>query len=131
MRYCYKVKVKNKLTWLYGLLFLLILTQSSALYANSANYFHSCLTISLQQEPSLLQQDTTTKNKRNKIADTVSLATIDTFNFKMSKDSLTAPVVYHADDSMVMDVPQKKLFLYGKTSSVKYTDMHLSAPLID
>ena len=130
MRYCYKVKVKNKLTWLYGLLFLLILTQSSALYANSANYFHTCLTISLQQEPSLLQQDTTTRNKRNKIADTVSLATIDTFNFKMSKDSLTAPVVYHADDSMVMDVPQKKLFLYGKTSSVKYTDMHLSAPLI-
>ncbi len=71
MRYCYKVKIKNKLTGLYGLLFLLILTQSSVLYASSENYFHSCLTNSLQQEPRLLQQDTTTKNKRNKKAKTL------------------------------------------------------------
>ncbi|HMT95226.1 MAG TPA: putative LPS assembly protein LptD [Ferruginibacter sp.] len=130
MRYCYKVKVKNKLTGLRGLLFLLVLTQSSTLYAENANDFHSCLTYALQQEPRILQQDTTIKNKKNNKPDSGMLASVDTFNFKMSKDSLTAPVVYHADDSMVMDVPGKKLLLYGKTSSVKYTDMQLSAPLI-
>ncbi|MEI8053712.1 MAG: putative LPS assembly protein LptD [Bacteroidota bacterium] len=54
----------------------------------------------------------------------------DTFNFKSSKDSLSAPVNYHADDSMVFDIPEKKLLLYGKTSKVNYSDNKLSAPFI-
>ena len=53
---------------------------------------------------------------------------VDTFDFKVSKDSLSAPVVYHADDSMVMDIPSKKILLYGKDSRVKYTDNELTAP---
>jgi LPS-assembly protein len=55
---------------------------------------------------------------------------IDTFKLKMSKDSLDAPVNYHADDSMVMDIPGKKITLYGKKSSTKYTDNELEAPVI-
>lgn len=52
----------------------------------------------------------------------------DTFSIKFSKDSLDAPVAYHADDSMVMDVPNNKITLYGKKSSTKYQDNELTAP---
>ena len=65
-----------------------------------------------------------------KKADTVLTQSIDTFAFRTSKDSLSAPVVYHADDSMVIDVPGQKMYLYGKVSSVKYEDNDLSAPQI-
>ena len=53
---------------------------------------------------------------------------IDSFDIKISKDSLNAPVIYHADDSMVMDVPTDKIILYGKKTSVKYEDNELTAP---
>jgi len=56
---------------------------------------------------------------------------VDTFGFKISKDSLDAPVVYHADDSMILDVPNKKILLYGKNSKVKYADNELTAPGIE
>ncbi len=58
------------------------------------------------------------------------LISIDTFKIKMSKDSLDAPVNYHADDSMVMDIPGKKITLYGKKSSTKYIDNELESPVI-
>ena len=51
---------------------------------------------------------------RNKIADTNIVVKTDTFSFKTSKEALDAPVVYHADDSMVMYIPEKKIILYGK-----------------
>ena len=53
---------------------------------------------------------------------------IDTFSIKFSKDSLDGPVAYHADDSLVMDVPNNKITLYGKKSNVKYQDNELKAP---
>lgn len=56
---------------------------------------------------------------------------VDTFKINASKDSLDAPVVYHADDSMVLDIPGKKILLYGKESTVKYTDNELKAPGIE
>ena len=62
--------------------------------------------------------------------DNVIVAANDTLPFRKSKDSLAAPVTYHADDSMVFDIPQKKLYLYGKTSKVKYSNNDLSAPFI-
>ncbi len=53
---------------------------------------------------------------------------IDSFTVKYSKDSLDAPIVYHADDSMVMDVPTKKITLYGLNTTAKYQDNELTAP---
>ena len=64
------------------------------------------------------------------IGDTLLSSFVDTFNFRTSKDSLNAPVVYHADDSLVIDVPGEKMYLYGKTSTIKYEDNNLSAPQI-
>jgi len=70
------------------------------------------------------------KELKKPVIDTPVVATTDTFSFKRSKDSLDAPVTYHADDSMVVDVPAQKMYLYGKTSSVHYIDNNLSAPEI-
>ncbi|MBK8608572.1 MAG: LPS-assembly protein LptD [Chitinophagaceae bacterium] len=66
-----------------------------------------------------------------KIADTNIIVTSDTFSLRSSKNALDAPVTYHADDSMVMDIPGKKIILYGKTGSVKYADNELYSPRIE
>ncbi len=63
-------------------------------------------------------------------SDTANQVQVDTIYAKTSKDSLSAPVNYHADDSMVMNVPGKKITLYGKKSTVKYIDNDLEAPVI-
>src|SRR5678815_3993110 len=68
-----------------------------------------------------------TKNDSAAINDSM-MVVVDTFNVKVSNDTLDAPVVYHADDSMVLDIPGKKILLYGKESKVKYTDNELTAP---
>ncbi|MBC7507466.1 MAG: LPS-assembly protein LptD, partial [Ferruginibacter sp.] len=64
------------------------------------------------------------------IKDSTQSGTTDTIYAKMSKDSLDAPVTYHADDSLVMDVPNNRIILYGKKSSTKYIDNDLEAPVI-
>lgn len=64
-------------------------------------------------------------------ADSSLVVKRDTFNFKTSKDTLDAPVTYHADDSMVLDIPGKKIILYGKTTQVNYLDNELTSPLIE
>ncbi len=66
----------------------------------------------------------------NPSADSLKPAT-DTIYAKLSKDSLNAPVTYHADDSMIMDMPTNKIILYGKKSNTKYIDNNLDAPLIE
>jgi LPS-assembly protein len=55
----------------------------------------------------------------------------DTIGYKTSKGALDAPVTYHADDSMVLDVPTKKIILYGKQSKTTYKDNILTAPGIE
>ena len=76
--------------------------------------------------------DTVVNPKKDSVnrSDTSKLPRVNTIYAKMSKDSLDAPVVYHADDSMVMDIPGKKIMLYGKKSSTKYLDNNLDAPII-
>ncbi len=53
----------------------------------------------------------------------------DTLDIPLSADSLSAPVNYKAEDSMVLEVATKKIFLYGR-SEVKYTEITLNAPEI-
>ena len=55
---------------------------------------------------------------------------IDSFEVKVSKDSLDAPVSYAASDSMVMDVPQKKIWLYNE-AKVNYKDIKLTGGIIN
>lgn len=63
-------------------------------------------------------------------ADTTLVPVTDTFDFKIARD-ITAPVRYHADDSMILDVPSKKMYLYGKDSRVSYIGNELTAPRIE
>jgi len=57
------------------------------------------------------------------------IRTTDTLPFKVSKDSIEAPVKYEAADSMVLDVPTKKIILYSK-GKVSYQDLELTADSI-
>ncbi len=63
--------------------------------------------------------------------DTSVVNTIDTFSFKIAKGALDVPVSYHADDSMVVDVPNNNIRFYGKVSTIKYADNSLEAPAIE
>ena len=64
-------------------------------------------------------------------SDTIIKPQTDSFAFAPSKDSLDAPIFYEAEDSMVVDVPTRKVYLYGKTTQVKYSDNELIAPIIE
>ncbi len=64
------------------------------------------------------------------IIDTIIQPHTDSIPFKIAHDTLTDPIDYKADDSMVFDIPAQKLYLYGKTSNVKFADNELSAPEI-
>ena len=111
-----------------GFLKTLTFSDSIPLPANKKN-------ISLEKGKQIISDRRDSLPKRtlskNEKTDTIiiSLKT-DTLIYKASKDSLAGPVSYHADDSMVMDVPTKKILLYGKQSTAKYLDNDLSAPLI-
>ena len=130
-------KGKAKFTSVLALVLLLL---NITLYCSAGGFhtvhFHSFLTVD-----TLPVNKTETKKIKatgkidsaavGKIADTTIINKIDTLSYRPSKDALDAPVVYHADDSMVMDIPAKKIILYGKGTNVKYTDNQLYAPLIE
>ena len=54
---------------------------------------------------------------------------IDTFSLKLSKDTLTSPLQYYAEDSVVVMIKSKKILLYGKTKT-EYEDVVLTAPQV-
>ncbi len=148
MNRLYKGKAKYIFTWALAL-GLAAITLYGGNRSFNAPYFHSFLTsdttVKKKKADSTTTVSDTTKNKKNK--DSLSLkntgdsagafqkdttiVVVDTFKFKTSKDSLDAPVNYHADDSMVLDVPGKKILLYGKKTNVKYADNELEAPHIE
>ena len=153
MNHLYKGKAKYILTWA-----LALLVAGITLYGGNngfhTSYFHSNLTtdtIPKKKKPANtnavinpattdtppVKKNTDTLLLKNK-ADTFNRKSIDTLinvadtiQFKTSKDSLDAPVTYHADDSMVLDVPTNKIILYGKKTNVKYIDNNLEAPHIE
>src|SRR5678809_620682 len=87
---------------------------------------------SLVKRPSLNATDTLKRDslsKINALTDT-SIARVDTFDLKLSKDSLDAPVNYEAEDSVVVLVKDKKVVLYGKAKT-NYKDIELTAPKME
>lgn len=86
--------------------------------------------------PPVLVNDTIPLNrgdttKTDSSSTKVKVDSLSFFSIRTSKDSLDQPVVYHADDSMVLDIPEKKILLYGKESTVTYVDNELKAPGIE
>lgn len=143
MNQLYKGKAKYILAWASLILFMTI-TLYGSVNGFQPSYFHSTLTTdTVPQKNSITDSRTPVaapvKKNTNVVAiddsvripDSVIVPVADTFSFKTSKDSLDAPIVYHADDSMVLDIPAKKIILYGKESTVKYSDNELKAPVIE
>ncbi|RYZ61389.1 MAG: LPS-assembly protein LptD, partial [Chitinophagaceae bacterium] len=60
------------------------------------------------------------------LRDTI-VPTSDTFNLRMSSDTLDAKVDYQAEDSAVLFVKDQKFILYGKTK-INYKDVEVNAP---
>ena len=147
MNHLHKGKAKIILTWALVTLLLLVTCYSNG-YIFSERYFHSYLTVDTIPKKRETDNKINAQVKLPKITvpaesvkisslkdsipkDSMVVQKIDTIQFKRSGDSLSAPVVYHADDSMVIDLPSKKMLLYGKIASVKYTDNELTAPHIE
>lgn len=72
----------------------------------------------------------TTKIPDTTIIDTTKKNKIDTFSLKISKDTLSGPIQYYAEDSAVGLVDEKQIYLYGKAKT-EYQDMVLNAPTIE
>ena len=130
---------KGKAKYISVLALILLLFTVTLYYTASGfntTYFHSFLTVDTLPVIKADSQKVKIKNQNEpsalkRIADTIIVIKTDTFAFRSSKEALDTPVVYHADDSMVMDIPAKKIILYGKKASVKYSDNELYAPRIE
>ena len=128
-----------------GLLTAIFFTQtwkSTANYSYHQNFYTALTaqqdTVPQKNKDSLVKRspinvaDTSKKDsllKGNALADT-SITRVDTFDLKISKDSLDAPVDYEAEDSVVILVKDKKVILYGKTK-MNYKDIELTAPKME
>jgi LPS-assembly protein len=108
------------------------MTPSLAISAATGNKFYKSLT--QRDTVPVVNNDTIVKDSIppkdsliKKTGDsTIKVQVKDTFDLKLSKDSLDAPVEYEASDSMVLDIPGKKLYLYNK-ANIKYKDIDLKA----
>jgi LPS-assembly protein len=142
MRQLHKFNLKNclagTLTAVIGLL-IFTLTWKTANAHNTRSHFDSYLTTNRDTTKPLIKRDTIPKrvNLRADSLDAKPLSDsvkpeqkIDTFSFKVSKDSLDAPVSYQAEDSAVILIKDKKIILYGKTKT-DYKDIELTAPKVE
>lgn len=71
--------------------------------------------------------DTTGRRQDTGIVKTVR---IDTVVVKYSKDTLSVPVKYHADDSVVLNIPEKTFHLFGKVN-IDYDQINLKGAEVD
>lgn len=136
-----KGKAKYSLAWLCVMLFVILTYCSTALNQDVISYrsvISQVIIDSPPVKPAKILPINPSKSIIEKsvdsikiIADTTIKTKVDTFSFRISKDTLSGPIVSHAEDSMILDVPTKKVYLYGKESTIKYTDNELSAPEIE
>ena len=99
--------------------------------ARRASPFQIGTTLTKQQDTTKpLQTDSVLRPDTFKKTDTIPpRQTVDSFSLKLSKDSLDGPVHYEAEDSAVVMVQDKKIWLYGKTKTT-YKDITLTAPYV-
>jgi LPS-assembly protein len=86
-------------------------------------------TIKPRIAPQPVLQDTIIDSDTIPGNDSLTVQTIDTFSLKLSKDTLNAPLQYYAEDSVVVMIKSKKIFLYGKTKT-EYESIVLTAPQV-
>ncbi len=109
---------------------LLILTLSASGNYSNKEFFYNSLTAYQDTSRPIPRDTARVKDSLPKTKDSVPSLKTDTFNFKMSKDSLDSPIDYTASDSVVFEIPTKKIILYNK-ANVKQKDLDLSAYSIE
>lgn len=143
MNYRYKVSLIYISAWTLAFLFCTFSVQSKDKPQSKTSFFTFLTSISDTVPPSLKRpglkvlsskpnSDTIPEllnNKRNK-SDSI-ITNPDTIDLKISKEGLDAVIEYTADDSMILQVPTKKITLYGKKTNTIYQDNSLSAPVIE
>ncbi|MEN9963879.1 MAG: hypothetical protein RL582_974 [Bacteroidota bacterium] len=148
MKQCNKGKAKTNYAFLAYCLLFLLLSSSISIFVNptqtqaGTRYYSDTIPL----RPSNFQLDSAKENVKkrpeldfadpvmntsNQIPNLDTSIRKDSITIKKSGDSLSAPIVYQAEDSMIIDVPSRKIYLYGTSTSVKYAENELSAPLIE
>jgi len=133
-----------------ALAMLLIVTLPAIGNYKNKKFFYNSLTASLDTVPAHVRANTRRTARSNSTdtvpkpisardssnlpdsanKDTIPQSRADTLNVKISKDSLDAPIDYSASDSVVLEVPTKKIILYNK-AEVKQKDLDLTAYKIE
>ncbi|TAN18301.1 MAG: LPS-assembly protein LptD [Chitinophagaceae bacterium] len=80
-----------------------------------------------EKDTTVVSTDTTGRKQDTGIVKTVR---IDTVVVKYSKDTLSVPVKYHADDSVVLNIPEKTFHLFGKVN-IDYDQINLKGAEVD
>ncbi len=138
-----KISSKYLLALLFTSLFFSVTLNSLSNYSSAPRFYKTLTAYSDTSKPvkqaakdtvmkDTSRQDTTRQGisiKDTAFRDTVIEKT-DTFDVKVSKDSLDAPIAYSASDSIVMEVPSKKITLYNKANT-KQKDLTLDAYKIE
>lgn len=119
-----KNSLKSSCALLLSVFLLLLTFNSQANYSSALGICKSLTAFQDTTRPGTKSTDTIPGK-----SDSSSTKT-DSFNLKLSKDSLDAPISYSASDSMVLDVPTKKITLFSK-ANVKNKDMDLTADSIE
>src|ERR1022692_3542016 len=124
-----KISSKYLLVLIFTVLFFSVTLDSLSNYS-SAPRFYKTLTATADTVKPFTQAAKDTVIKDTSIKDTAFRDTViektDTFDVKVSKDSLDAPIAYSASDSIVMEVPSKIITLYNKANT-KQKDLTLDA----
>ncbi|MBS1933867.1 MAG: LPS-assembly protein LptD [Bacteroidetes bacterium] len=131
------MKTGRKISSKYILVLIFTVVFFSVTFNSPANYLHfthfdKTLTASIDTVPVPKVKDSEVKDsvlKDTTIKDSIIQKT-DTFELKISKDSLEAPISYSASDSIVLDVPTNKGTLYSK-AKVTQKDLNLEAYKIE
>lgn len=125
MFHCGKFTYKYILTRIYCL-FIVVMTQIGVSSAHPFYKFYNSLTV-IDTLPVAKDTQGLKVNDSTAISDTAKRVQVkDTFDLKLSKDTLDGPIEYSASDSMVLDIPNKKLYLYNQ-ANIKYKDIDLTA----
>ena len=119
-----KNSLKSSCALLFSVFLLLLTLNSRANYSTGSGIYKSLTAFQDTTKPGAKSTDTIPGKTDSLISKT------DSFNVKLSKDSLDSPISYTASDSMVLDVPTKKITLFSK-ANVKNKDMDLSADSIE
>ncbi|CAN5195959.1 putative LPS assembly protein LptD [soil metagenome] len=123
-----KVNLKSFPTVIFAIAFVFICVKNFNTQTTSGNFLefqHTSSPKDFSNFPFAL-----TDTPKNKLRTDSSVVFKDSIKVKLSKDSLDGPIEYTAEDSMIYDVPSKKITLYGKHAKTNYLDNELQAPLI-